>query len=109
MNLQQRSDAVEKNKGCPRCTSWAHPRLECKIKPNKCGANLGTGTCSGDHSKLLHGSSNVYCAALDATVMQYAASDDNFSCVKENAEIVFFLQDIPVRKSANLARESYVG
>ena len=100
MNVHQRSAAIEKCKGCPRCTSWNHTKKDCKMKPNSCGFNLGTDTCQGDHSKLVHGTTNVYCAALSAS----GSTVQRFSCVKENQETIFFLQDIPVRKTRSSAR-----
>ena len=34
MNTQQRAAAVEKSKGCARCTSWNHQRKDCKMRAN---------------------------------------------------------------------------
>ena len=100
MNLQQKSEAVEKCNGCPRCTSWNHKRTDCKMKANSCGINSGSGACTGDHSKLLHGTTNVYCAALKVKISHVTTSpDDPFTCVQDDQETVFFLQNIPVKNS----------
>ena len=105
MNIQQRAAVVERAKGCPRCTAWNHQRKDCRMRANSCGADLGGGACTGDHSKLLHDSGNVYCAALNAATSHLLGpATDLFSCVKESEETIFFLQDIPIRKSRVLAR-----
>ena len=100
MNIHQRAAAVESAKECPRRTSWNHLRKDCKMKANSCGFILGSGSCQGDHSRLLHGTTNVYCAAVNTS----GSSTGEFACVKEDLETVFFLQDIPVRKSKSMAR-----
>ena len=101
MNLQQKSEAIEKFKGCPRCTSWNHQRTDCKMKANSCSVNSGSGVCTGDHSKLLHGTTNVYCAALQVKISHVATSpDDPFTCVHEDQETVFYLQNIPAKNSS---------
>jgi hypothetical protein len=102
MSTQQRAAAVEKVKGCARCTSWGHQRKDCRMRPNSCFADTGTSKCNGDHSKLLHGSGNVYCAALSAGAG--GSNPDIFSCVKEEEDTVYYLQDIPVSKSQDTAR-----
>ena len=55
-----------------------------------------------DHSKLLHGSGNVYCAALNAELS--SSSSDIFSCVKEEENTLYYIQDIPFRMSTKPAR-----
>ena len=102
MSTSQRANAVEKAKGCPRCTSWGHTRTDCKMKPNSCGADVGATKCTGDHSKLLHGSGNVYCAVLSAGLT--SSSADMFDCVKEEEATVYYLQDIKVKKSKDPCR-----
>ena len=79
-------------------------RKDCKMKANNCGADLGGNTCTGDHSKLLHGSTNVYCAALNAAAQKPLSGSDLFSCVKESEETIFYHQDIPFKKSKVKAR-----
>ena len=64
MNVQQRAQALQTAQGCPRCTSWGHKRSDCKAKPNSCGEMVGGIKCQADHSKLVHGSGNIYCAAF---------------------------------------------
>ena len=105
MSVQQRSEAIEKARGCPRCTYWGHQKPNCKMKANSCGATLPSGSCSADHSKLLHGTRNVYCAALGAkSKLSISSNNSQFDFVNENEETVFFLQDIPVKKSSSKAR-----
>ena len=75
MNVQQRALAVQKAQGCPRCTSWQHKRKDCPMKPNSCGEDINGTKCIADHSKLLHGSGNVYCGVakskgLDSKLVQ---------------------------------------
>ena len=102
MNIQQRSNAIEAAKGCPRCTCWRHQKQSCKMPANSCGEDIGGGKCSGDHSKLLHGTTNVYCAAISANLR--ASGSDLFACVKEDEEAIFYLQDIPVKGPKRSAR-----
>ena len=64
MNVHQRALAIQTAQGCPRCTSWRHTRTDCKAKSNSCGETVGGIRCQSDHSKLVHGSNNVYCAAI---------------------------------------------
>ena len=104
MNIQQRESAVEKANGCPRCTSWKHQRNDCKMSPNSCGEQLGGSKCTGDHSRLLHGSTNVYCAALNAAFNTFTSNSDLFSCVKEEEDTLYYIQDIPIAKSTKPAR-----
>ena len=79
-------------------------RKDCKMKANSCGADLGGSACTGDHSKLLHGSTNVYCAALNAGNQKPLSGPDQFSCVKESEETLFYHQDIPFKRSKVKAR-----
>ena len=102
MNVQQRSNAIQAANGCPRCTCWRHQRQSCRMPPNSCNEDIGGGKCSGDHSKLLHGTTNVYCAAISANLR--ASGSDLFACVKEDEEAIFYLQDIPVRGPKKSAR-----
>ena len=107
MNIQQRATAVESAGGCPRCTSWGHQRKACKMRADSCGADVGASKCKGDHSKLLHGSGNVYCAALNAGLggpSYEHVGTDSFSCVKEGEDTIFYLQDVPVKKAAESTR-----
>ena len=108
MNIQQRAATVESAKGCPRCTAWKHQRKDCRMRSNSCGSDMGGSACTGDHSKLLHGSGSVYCAALNAAATHLLSpAADLFSCVKESEETVFFLQDIPIMKSKVHARSMW--
>ena len=102
MNIQQRAGAVESASGCPRCTCWNHQRKDCRMSPNSCREDMGGSKCTGDHSKLLHGSGNVYCAALSAGLT--SSSTDMFSCVNEEEDTLYYIQDIPIKKSSKPAR-----
>ena len=104
MNIQQRASAVESASGCPRCTCWRHQRKDCRMSPNSCGEVIGASKCTGDHSRLLHASGNVYCAALTADLDSSISSSDLFSCVKEDEDTLYYMQDIPIKKSAKPAR-----
>ena len=102
MSTQQRAAAIERVQGCARCTAWGHQRKDCRMRPNSCGTDAGGTKCSGDHSRLLHGSCNVFCAALSAG--SGGSLSDMFACVKEEEDTVYYLQDIPVSKSQDTAR-----
>ena len=70
------------------------------MKSNSCGYVNGSIVCQADHSKLLHGTTNVYCATMNA----HCSTENLFSCVKENEETVFYIQDIPTVGSKFKAR-----
>ena len=94
-----RAGQVQKSKGCPRCLSWNHTRDACKMPANSCNNDLAGGVkCKGDHSRLLCGSGNPYCAAANVH------SDDEFGEAENAAETVYFLQDIPVTNCEGTAR-----
>ena len=99
MTVVARAGQVQKTKGCPRCLSWNHTRDTCKMPANSCNNDLAGGVkCKGDHSKLLCGSGNPYCAAANVQ------GDDEFGKVENSAETVYFLQDIPVVNCEGTAR-----
>ena len=111
MNTQQRASAVEKAKGCPKCTGWGHQKQDCRMKPRVCGVDMGSSKCSGDHSKMLHGSGNIYCAAVGAgsavlrkSAQRSVSESDLFACVNEHEDTLYYLQDIPIKKSKTNAR-----
>ena len=116
MNVQQRAQALQTAQGCPRCTSWGHKRSDCKAKPNSCGEMVGGIKCQADHSKLVHGSGNIYCAALstkhcgvstkaDRVKVQHLvtkqSSSSLFDSVNELEKALYYIQDIPVRNCAS--------
>ena len=92
MNVSSRARAVEKCKGCPRCTAWNHARDKCKMPPNSCNKDDSTGTkCKGDHSRLLCGSGNAYCFAAKVIPQDnhgITDSSDAFNDVNEDADTV---------------------
>ena len=99
MAIVARAAQVQKSKGCARCLSWSHARNLCKMPANSCNNDLGGGTrCKGDHSKLLCGSGNPYCAASNAS------SDEEFGNADIQADTVYFMQDIPVANCKQPAR-----
>ena len=69
---------------------------------NNCGTDMGGSKCSKDHSRLLHGSGNVYCGAVSADLT--GSASEMFSCVKEDEVTLFYFQDIHVQHSAMPAR-----
>ena len=84
-------------------SSWNHGRDKCKMTANSCGKENSNGVkCKGDHSRLLCGSGNAYCFAVygsrskSASVTHHTGSvgapDDDFSCIDETANTVFYLQ-----------------
>ena len=65
MTIKQRAQAIQNAQDCPRCTSWAHKRSDCKAKANSCGEITAGVKCQAEHSKLVHGIGNIYFAAAD--------------------------------------------
>ena len=114
MNVQQRALAVQDSNGCPRCTSWQHQKMDCHMKPNPCNETVNGSKCSGDHSKLLHGSGNAYCGVAKSSSVQSQSQnsaisssnsiDDPFSIVNESEVAVYFLQDIPLNNKSAFTR-----
>ena len=112
MTVSNRAKAVERAKGCPRCTSWNHSRDACKMPANNCNKEDGNGSkCKGDHSKLLCGSGNAYCFAIKPNSMpivkqknKHSVKIDGFSNINENADTVQYIQDIKVAGHDVLAR-----
>ena len=99
MAIVARAAQIQKSKGCARCLSWNHTKDVCRMPANSCNNDLGNGRkCKGDHSKLLCGSGNPYCAANMAT------SSEEFSSTNINVDTVYYLQDIPVANCAEPAR-----
>ena len=99
LSVVSRAQQIQKSKGCPRCLSWNHNRDSCKMQGNNCNNDLPGGIkCKGDHSRLLCGSGNPYCAA--ATVH----SDSEFAEIEDVGDTVFFLQDVPLVNCGKKAR-----
>ena len=103
MAVLARAKTIEKEKGCPRCTSWKHARDKCKMQANSCNKEDSSGVkCKGDHSRLLCGSGNAYCFAArtkyvpESETLDNTATDD-FDGVNETADTVPYFQDIPVQ------------
>ena len=114
MNIKQRAAAVEKAKGCGRCTSWGHQKNNCNMRPNSCGEDVSGTKCIGDHSRLLHGSGNVYCGVARSKLISgkesssssdsESSESDPFSIVREDEEAIYFIQDIPLKNSSKKSR-----
>ena len=99
MAIAARAAQVQKSKGCARCLSWNHARSLCKMQANNCNNDLGGGRkCTGDHSKLLCGSGNPYCAASSAT------SCEEFEDTDIHVDTVYYLQDVPIANCPEPAR-----
>ena len=75
-----------------------------RMKVNNCRFDLGANVkCKQVHSKLLHGSTNVYCSAIRTGIAAAAAgrkllcvdtaAASKFSCVDEEQEIIFYFQE----------------
>ena len=120
MNVKQRAASIQKANGCPRCTSWKHQRKDCTMKSNSCGEDVSGTRCTGDHSRLLHGSGNVFCGAAKSKLLgkksQHSVtasqpstmagldSSDPFYFVNESEEAIYYLQDIPLKKIKSTCR-----
>ena len=61
--------------------------LNVLIPDNNCGEDIGGQKCAGDDSKLLHGTTNVYYAAISTTLMN--TKSDLFACVREDEETIY--------------------
>ena len=110
MAVAARAGQVQKSNGCPRCLSWNHARDACKMPANSCNKDLAGGVkCKGDHSKLLCGSGNPYCAAVsvqqrETSPLGMDVDGGDFTSVDESVETVYFLQDIPLQGCEKNAR-----
>ena len=116
MSVTARARAVEKCKGCPRCTSWNHTRDKCKMPSNSCNKDDSSGVkCQGDHSRLLCGSGVPYCAAAKFkpsrnarpaidTTQNSVTSCEAFEDVDQFAETIPYFQDIPLEGTDEEAR-----
>ena len=98
MNLKQRAEALEKLKGCIRCTSWTHLKSDCKLNVIDCKEIINGSQCHRDHSKLVCNSGVAYCLAAHTTLDGVGHSDIN---VLEDT--LHYVQDIPIN-NGGLAR-----
>ena len=71
---------------------------------NNCGNDLSGTKCTGDHSKLVCGSGNVYCATLGVT--DTSGSDEN-NPVDESEATIFYMQAIPVYDASAPAKTCF--
>ena len=79
LSEKARAEVLEKNKACARCTSWRHDKdsNDCKAPKKSCNCDKGGGNkCKGDHSRMVCGSGNVYCASVQ-TSCKADAEDPN--------------------------------
>ena len=103
LSVEERAKVLARFKSCARCCSWKHDRgsAECRAPRNSCSSLKADGSkCTGDHSKMVCGTRNVYCA-----VTQVASSMLDSKSVKDRivsqdkleAETVMLLEDVPVK------------
>ena len=100
----ERADVLEKNTSCSRCLSWLHAKdsRECKAPKASCGYNKGGGVkCKGDHSRMVCGSGNAYCATIQFSgPVQNSSSDtdsSNSECPDIAVDTMMLLEDIEVK------------
>ena len=97
----ERASVLEKNKSCPRCLSWMHGKdsKDCKAPKNSCNKDKGTGTsCHGDHSRMVCGSGNVYCATTSYSRAVVDESSDS-DTIPVNEETIMLLEDVRINSS----------
>ena len=97
----ERASVLEKNKSCPRCLSWMHGKdsKDCKAPKNSCNKDNGTGTsCQGDHSRMVCGSGNVYCATTSYSKAVFNESSDS-DTIPVNEETIMLLEDVRINSS----------
>ena len=102
MTASQRASAVERCQGCPRCLSWSHKRDQCRMPANSCGKDLTGTRCTGDHSKLLCGSGNTYCAVVSVGKSVTTDMSENEK-IDENVGTIFYIQDLEVSGASQTA------
>ena len=112
MSVQERGRLLEMVNGCIRCTSWRHNKASCPSQIVKCSADKLDGSkCGRDHSFLVHNSGIAYCNVPKSyqkaisTNKQIAVAD--YGHVDTELDIVYYLEDIPVKNSADVARCFY--
>ena len=96
MNVKQRAQALEKNKACARCTSWAHNRSNCTAKVVTCEEKINGANCGLDHSKLVCGSGVAYVMTLK-TKSNNKTAQNSGDLFDEDAATISYQQDIPIK------------
>ena len=96
MNVKQRAQALEKNKACARCTSWAHNRSNCTAKVVTCEEKINGANCGLDHSKLVCGSGVAYVMTLK-TKSNNKIAQNSGDLFDEDAATISYQQDIPIK------------
>ena len=110
-SANDRADVLEKNTACSRCLSWMHAKdsRECKAPKAACEFDKGRGVkCRGDHSRMVCGSGNAYCATVKFTgsvkKSNNSESDSSDSdCPDIAAETMMLLEDIDVKSGNNVS------
>ena len=103
MSEKDRAEVLSKFKSCARCLSWRHDRTsaDCKAPKQSCDLVKVSGNkCSGDHSRMVCGSGNAYCASAKIRHSGRSASTGADLIVTGqdlDADVVMLLEDIPVK------------
>ena len=106
MAKKERAGVLEKNKACSRCTSWKHNKdsKDCIAPQNSCGFDKdGSGSkCSGDHSRMVCGSGNIYCAAAKFSknvrkTSPTSKATDIVDTQELQADTILLLEDVTVK------------
>ena len=77
MNKKQRGEILEKFKACVRCTSWAHKKTDCTMKPFICTEQIDAVQCRKDHSRLVCNSGIAYCLSVSGVSNVDPSSDES--------------------------------
>ena len=104
LSEKDRAASLEKHKACPRCLSWMHGNdsKDCRAPKNNCFKDKDGGAkCNGDHSRMVCGSGNVYCASAKfSKSLLHDTSTDSSSdsaSLDVDAETLMLLEDIKVK------------
>ena len=101
---KDRATNLEKHKACPRCLSWMHGKdsKDCKAPKNNCFKDKDGGAkCNGDHSRMVCGSGNVYCASakVSKSLIHDTSTDSSSDSASPDIDVetLMLLEDIKVK------------
>ena len=102
----ERATILENQQSCPRCLSWTHSKgsKDCKAPKNSCFKDKGNGNkCRGDHSRMVCGSNNIYCAATKVAKNCLSTADQSCDHTAHDVEgeALMLLEDIKFKKGLN--------
>ena len=104
----ERATILENQQSCPRCLSWTHSKgsKDCKAPKNSCFKDKGNGNkCRGDHSRMVCGSNNIYCAATKVAKNCLSTADQSCDHTAHDVEgeALMLLEDIKFKKGSKFS------